>query len=199
MKKKKKEKTKLTKKQIIILVIITIILGIICYFASTEITKSIIDHKTMEEKMKNEDFSDLREVDTIDNISLDNLLNNYNDISNQDIDIELIEDNKIIIDNIEIEFVIKDNNVSIVSINFNKKNNTVKSIISDMIMANNGDIDEETTKLVYNKVFETLGNTSDEKSKTSEFFQYKGLEFSLKEYQDNDYKYSFRIGRIIEE
>lgn len=199
MKKKKKEKTKLTKKQIIILVIITIILGIICYFVSTEITKSIIDHKTMEEKMKNEDFSDLREVDTIDNISLDNLLNNYNDISNQDIDIELIEDNKIIIDNIEIEFVIKDNNVSIVSINFNKKNNTVKSIISDMIMANNGDIDEETTKLVYNKVFETLGNTSDEKSKTSEFFQYKGLEFSLKEYQDNDYKYSFRIGRIIEE
>ena len=149
--------------------------------------------------MKNEDFSDLREVDTIDNISLDNLLNNYNDISNQDIDIELIEDNKIIIDNIEIEFVIKDNNVSIVSINFNKKNNTVKSIISDMIMANNGDIDEDTTKLVYNKVFETLGNTSDEKSKTSEFFQYKGLEFSLKEYQDNDYKYSFRIGRIIEE
>lgn len=199
MKKKKKEKTKLTKKQIIILVIITIILGIICYFVSTEITKSIIDHKTMEEKMKNEDFSDLREVDTIDNISLDNLLNNYNDISNQDIDIELIEDNKIIIDNIEIEFVIKDNNVSIVSINFNKKNNTVKSIISDMIMANNGDIDEDTTKLVYNKVFETLGNTSDEKSKTSEFFQYKGLEFSLKEYQDNDYKYSFRIGRIIEE
>ena len=199
MKKKKKEKPKLTKKQIIILVIITIILGIICYFASTKITKSIIDHKTMEEKMKNEDFSDLREVDTIDNISLDNLLNNYNDISNQDIDIELIKDNKIIIDNIEIEFVIKDNNVSIVSINFNKKNNTVKSIISDMIMANNGDIDEETTKLVYNKVFETLGNTSDEKSKTSEFFQYKGLEFSLKEYQDNDYKYSFRIGRIIEE
>lgn len=199
MKKKKKEKTKLTKKQIIILVIITIILGIICYFVSTEITKSIIDHKTMEEKMKNEDFSDLREVDTIDNISLDNLLNNYNDISNQDIDIELIEDNKIIIDNIEIEFVIKDNNVSIVSINFNKKNNTVKSIISDMIMANNSDIDEDTTKLVYNKVFETLGNTSDEKSKTSEFFQYKGLEFSLKEYQDNDYKYSFRIGRIIEE
>ena len=66
-------------------------------------------------------------------------------------------------------------------------------------MANNSDIDEDTTKLVYNKVFETLGKTSDEKSKTSEFFQYKGLEFSLKEYQDNDYKYSFRIGRIIEE
>ena len=199
MKKRKKEKTQLTKKQIIILIVITIILGIICYFASTEITKSIIDHKTMEEKMKSEDFKDLREVDTIDNISLDNLLNNYNDISDNDIDISLIEDNKVKIDDTEIEFIIKDENVSIISINFNKKNNTVKSIISDMIRANNSNISENTANLVYDKVFETLGNTSDEKSKTSEFFQYQGLEFSLKEYKNNDYKYSFRIGRIIEE
>lgn len=199
MKKRKKEKTQLTKKQIIILIVITIILGIICYFASTEITKSIIDHKTMEEKMKSEDFKDLREVDTIDNISLDNLLNNYNDISDNDIDISLIEDNKVKIDDTEIEFIIKDENVSIISINFNKKNNTVKSIISDMIRANNSNIDKDTTKLIYDKVFETLGNTSDEDSETSEFFQYKGLEFSLKEYKNNDYKYSFRIGRIIEE
>ena len=199
MKKKKKEKTKLTKKQIIILIVITIILGIICYFTSTEITKSIIDHKTMEEKMKSEDFKDLREVDTIDNISLDNLLNNYNDISDEDIDIESIEDNKVKINDTELEFIIKDENISIVSINFNKKNNTVKSIISDMIRANNSNISENTANLVYDKVFETLGNTSDEKSKTSEFFQYQGLEFSLKEYKNNDYKYSFRIGRIIEE
>ena len=199
MKKKKKEKTKLTKKQIIILIVITIILGIICYFASTEITKSIIDHKTMEEKMKSEDFKDLREVDTIDNISLDNLLNNYNDISDNDIDISLIEDNKVKINDTELEFIIKDENVSIISINFNKKNNTVKSIISDMIRANNSNISENTANLVYDKVFETLDNTSDEKSKTSEFFQYQGLEFSLKEYKNNDYKYSFRIGRIIEE
>ena len=199
MKKKKKEKTKLTKKQIIILIIITIILGIICYFASTEITKSIIDHKTMEEKMKSEDFKDLREVDTIDNISLDNLLNNYNDISDDDIDSESIEDNKIKIDDIEIEFIINDENVSIISINFNKKNNTIKSIINNMIRANNGDISENTAGLVYDRVFETLGNTSDEESETSEFFQYQGLEFSLKEYKNTEYKYSFRIGRIIEE
>lgn len=199
MKKKKKEKTKLTKKQIIILIIITIILGIICYFASTEITKSIIDHKTMEEKMKSEDFKDLREVDTIDNISLDNLLNNYNDISDDDIDSESIEDNKIKIDDIEIQFIINDENVSIISINFNKKNNTIKSIINNMIRANNGDISENTAGLVYDRVFETLGNTSDEESETSEFFQYQGLEFSLKEYKNTEYKYSFRIGRIIEE
>ena len=194
-----KKKTKLTKKQIIILIIITIILGTICYFLSVEITKSIIDHKTIEEKMKSEDFKDLRKLETISNINLLNLVNNYNDISSEDINILLIENNKIKINDIEIEFILKNENVSITSINFNKKNNTIKSIISNMIRANNEEIDENTTSLIYNKVFETLGNTSDKESKTSEFFQYKGLEFSLKEYKNNNYKYSFRIGRIIEE
>ena len=102
--------------------------------------------------MKSEDFKDLREVDTIDNISLDNLLNNYNDISDEDIDIESIEDNKVKINDTELEFIIKDENVSIISINFNKKNNTVKSIISDMIRANNSNISENTANLVYDKV-----------------------------------------------
>ena len=197
-KKRNKEKKKLTKKQIIILVIITIILGIICYFASTEITKSIIDHKTMAEKMKNEDFSNLIEVDTKDNLSLNDLIDNYNNISNNNIDINIIENNKIEIDDTEIEFITKDDNISIISINFNKKSNKVKKNISNMIIASNQNIDEETTELIYNRVFETLGNTSDKESKTSEFFQYQGLEFSLKEYKSNDYKYSFRIGRIVE-
>lgn len=197
-KKRNKEKKKLTKKQIIILVIITIILGIICYFASTEITKSIIDHKTMAEKMKNEDFSNLIEVDTIDNLSLNDLIDNYNNISNNNIDINTIENNIIEIDDTEIEFITKDDNISIISINFNKKSNKVKKNISNMIIASNQNIDEETTELIYNRVFETLGNTSDKESKTSEFFQYQGLEFSLKEYKSNDYKYSFRIGRIVE-
>lgn len=197
-KKRNKEKKKLTKKQIIILVIITIILGIICYFASTEITKSIIDHKTMAEKMKNEDFSNLIEVDTIDNLNLNDLIDNYNNISNNNIDINIIENNKIEIDDTEIEFITKDDNISIISINFNKKSNKVKKNISNMIIASNQNIDEETTELIYNRVFETLGNTSDKESKTSEFFQYQGLEFSLKEYKSNDYKYSFRIGRIVE-
>lgn len=197
--KKNKKKEKLTKKQIIILVIITIVLGIICYAISTEITKSVIDHKTMEEKMKNEDFSDLREVETIDNINFDDLISDYNEISDNDINVDAMEDNKIKLDDIEIEFITSNNNVNIVSINFNKKNNTVKSIINDMIKANNQNISEDTADLVYDRVFETLGNTSDDISETSEFFQYQGLEFSLKKYQDNEYKYNFRIGRITEE
>ena len=196
---KKKEKKKLTWKQVIVLIIITIVLGIICYFIATEITKSIIDHRTMEEKLKNEDYSDLIRPDTIDNITLDDLISNYNKISEDIIDLNNITDHKITIDDIEIEFYLKDdNNINIIGINFNNKNK-VKKVISNMIIANNEKINKKTTDLIYNRVFETLGNTEDNNSKTSEFFQYQGLEFSLKEYKDNNYKYSFRIGRIVKD
>lgn len=196
----KKEKKKLTKKQILTLIIITIVLGILCYFISTEVTKSIIDRRTMEEKYQNEDFSDLTELDTISNLTLQDFINNYNEISDKDININDIVNNVIVIDDIEIEFNLKDDtNINIISINFDKDSDKVKELISNMIIANNGELNEEITDLVYDRVFETLGNTEDDKSETSEFFQYQGLEFSLKEYKDNDYKYSFRIGRIIKE
>ena len=196
----KKEKKKLTKKQILILIIITIVLGILCYFISTEVTKSIIDRRTMEEKYQNEDFSDLTELDTISNLTLQDFINNYNEISDKDININDIVNNVIVIDDIEIEFNLKDDtNINIISINFDKDSDKVKELISNMIIANNEELNEEITDLVYDRVFETLGNTEDDKSETSEFFQYQGLEFSLKEYKDNDYKYSFRIGRIVEE
>lgn len=197
--KKKKDKKKLTKKQIIVLIAVTIVLGTLCYLISTEITKSIIDHKTMEERLRNEEYPDLIEPDTISNISLNDLINNFNEISEEDIDINSIVDNKTNMNDIEIEFYLNEDNVSIISINFNKKSDA-QDIITDMIIANNENITEETTTLIYDRVFETLGNTNDEKSKTSEFFQYQGLEFSLKEFKEkDDYKYSFRIGRIIEE
>lgn len=197
--KKKKDKKKLTKKQIIILIVVTIVLGTLCYFISTEITKSIIDHKTMEERLKNEEYPDLIEPDTISNISLNDLINNFNEISEEDININSIVDNKTTMNDIEIEFYLNESNVNIISINFNKKSDA-QDIITDMIIANNENITEETTALIYDRVFETLGNTNDEESKTSEFFQYQGLEFSLKEFKEkNNYKYSFRIGRIIEE
>lgn len=197
--KKKKDKKKLTKKQIIILIAVTIVLGTLCYFISTEITKSIIDHKTMEKRLRNEEYPDLIEPDTISNISLNDLINNFNEISEEDIDINSIVDNKTNMNDIEIEFYLNESNVNIISINFNKKSDA-QDIITDMIIANNENITEETTTLIYDRVFETLGNTNDEESKTSEFFQYQGLEFSLKEFKEkNNYKYSFRIGRIIEE
>ena len=198
-KKIKKERRKLTRKQLIILIVVTIILGIICYFASTEITKNIIDKRTMEERLANEDYSDLRELDTISNITLNDLINSFNEISDSDINIDDINDNKVMINDIEIEFNLNGDNINIISINFKKKSNDVKELISNMIIANNEEITEETTDLIYDRVFETLGNTEDENSETSEFFQYQGLEFSLKEYKDSNYKYSFRVGRIVKE
>lgn len=199
-KKEKKEKEKLTKKQIIILIVVTIILGVICYFTATEITKSIIDHKTIEENLNSDEFDSLIQLDTVSDMSLEDLINNYNELSDSDIDYESIEDNKVSVDNIEIEFYLKDdNNVNIVSINFKNKTSKAKELISNMIIASNSNISDDTTELVYDRVFETLGNTKDQKSETSEFFQYQGLEFSLKEYKDSDYKYSFRIGRIVKE
>ena len=198
-KKIKKERRKLTRKQLIILIVVTIILGIICYFASTEITKNIIDKRTMEKRLANEDYSDLRELDTINNITLNDLINSFNEISDSDINIDDINDNKVMINDIEIEFNLNGDNINIISINFKKKSNDVKELISNMIIANNNEITEETTDLIYDRVFETLGNTEDENSETSEFFQYQGLEFSLKEYKDSNYKYSFRVGRIVKE
>ena len=194
--KKKKEKQKLTRKQIIILIIVTIILGILCYFISTEVTKSIIDHRTMEERKKNEDYSDLTDLDTIENIDLNTFINNYNEVSDKDINSSDIVDNIININDTEIDLVINNNYLTIMSINFNKKNKSNKEIISNMIKANNMNINDDSIDLIYDRVFETIGTTSDKTSETSEFFQYQGLEFSLKEYKDSDYKYSFRIGRI---
>ena len=197
-KKEKKEKKKLTKKQLIILTIVTIILGIICYFLATEITKSIIDHKSVEEMLADDDVSDLQTLDTIEKINLETLISNYNDITDTAIDINDIDNDKINIDeNINISFYLTDDNVYITTINFKKENNSTKDIIYDMIEANNKSLDNNTIDMIYEKVFETLGATSDDNSETSEFFQYQGLEFSLKKYKDNDYIYSFRIGRIM--
>ena len=154
----------------------------------------------MEEKYQNEDFSDLTELDTISDISLQDFINNFNEISDDEIDINNIIDNVVTIKDTEIEFNLKDdNNINIISINFDNKSNDIKDLINDMIRSSNDEITEETADLIYDRVFETLGNTKDENSRTSEFFQYQGLEFSLKEYKDSDYKYSFRIGRIVEE
>ena len=194
-KKDKKEKKKLTKKQIIILVIVTIVLGVICYFASTEITKSIIDHRTMNERLEKAREDSLMTVDTIENISLDDLVKKFNEISDDKLD---VNDNTAVINDMKIVFYLDDNNVNITTIDFEKRNKDAKNLISNMILANNDTITDETIDLIYDRVFETIGNTKDDESKTSEFFQYQGLEFSLKEYSDSDYRYSFRIGRIVE-
>ena len=195
---KKKKKEKLTKRQIVILVIVTLVLGIICYLLATEITKSVIDKKTMEEKMKKEDFSDLTELTKVENISFDDYINKYNEIiDNDSLKIDNTGNKSIPINDNNLTFYLDDdNNVTISKIDFKKKNNTDKNIILGLIQANNEDIDKKSAKMIYNKVFETLGNTKDDNSKTSEFFQYQGIECSLKYYK-KEKLYSFRIGRIV--
>lgn len=197
MKKKKNEKLK--KRQIVILVITTLVLGIICYLLATEITKSVIDKKAMEEKMKKEDFSDLTKLVSLENISFDDYVNKYNEIiNNDDLKINNTVDNSITINENDITFYLDDdNNVTISKVDFKKKNNTAKNIIIGLIQANNEAVDKKTAKMIYDKVFETLGNTKDDDSKTSEFFQYQGIECSLKYYK-KEKLYSFRIGRIID-
>ena len=39
----------------------------------------------MEERKKNEDYSDLTDLDTIENIDLNTFINNYNEVSDEDI------------------------------------------------------------------------------------------------------------------
>lgn len=197
MKKKKNEKLK--KRQIVILVITTLVLGIICYLLATEITKNVIDKKAMEEKMKKEDFSDLTKLVSLENISFDDYVNKYNEIiNNDDLKINNTADNSITINDNDITFYLDDdNNVTISKVDFKKKNNTAKNIIIGLIQANNEAVDKKTAKMIYDKVFETLGNTKDDDSKTSEFFQYQGIECSLKYYK-KEKLYSFRIGRIID-
>ena len=197
MKKKKNEKLK--QRQIVILVITTLVLGIICYLLATEITKSVIDKKTMEEKMKKEDFSDLTKLVSLENISFDDYVNKYNEIiNNDDLKITNTVDNSITLNDNDITFYLDDdNNVTISKVDFKKKNNTAKNIIIGLIQANNEAVDKKTAKMIYDKVFETLGNTKDDDSKTSEFFQYQGIECSLKYYK-KEKLYSFRIGRIID-
>ena len=150
----------------------------------------------MNERLEKAREDSLMTVDTIDNISLDDLVKKFNEISDDKLD---VNDNTTVIKDMKIEFYLDDNNVSITTIDFNKRNKDAKDLISNMILANNDTITDETIDLIYDRVFETIGNTKDDKSKTSEFFQYQGLEFSLKQYNEGDYKYSFRIGRIVEE
>lgn len=53
--------------------------------------------------------------------------------------------------------------------------------------------------MIYDSVIRTRDNEKKDNSKTSEYFQYKGIEANLKETINGDKSiYQFRIGRITE-
>ena len=101
--------------------------------------------------------------------------------------------------NITYVFQVTNNSVDIMSIYYKEENDEVKEIIKLAIKANNDNLSDEDINMVYDSVIRTRNNKEENNSKTSEYFQYKGLETSLKETILTDKSlYQFRIGRITE-
>lgn len=206
-KKIKKEKKKLTKKQLIVLIIITIILGIGAYFLGTTLTKSYLDKK---QKKANEiDFEEMTKLETIKNISIDKLITNYNKLLNEaGLDKYNILKEKLTkkenlyeytTNNITYVFQVEKKNVQIMTIYYREENDDNKEIIKLAIKANNSDLTDEDINNIYDSIIKTRANKEENNTKTSEYFQYKGIETNLKETIVGDKSiYQFRIGRITE-
>ncbi len=206
-KKIKKEKKKLTKKQLIVLIIITIILGIGAYFLGTTLTKSYLDKK---QKKANEiDFEEMTKLETIKNISIDKLITNYNKLLNEaGLDKYNILKEKLTkkenlyeytTNNITYVFQVEKKNVQITTIYYKEENDDNKEIIKLAIKANNSDLTDEDINNIYDSIIKTRANKEENNTKTSEYFQYKGIETNLKETIVGDKSiYQFRIGRITE-
>lgn len=206
-KKIKKEKKKLTKKQLIVLIIITIILGIGAYFLGTTLTKSYLDKK---QKKANEiNFEEMTKLETIKNISIDKLITNYNKLLNEaGLDKYNILKEKLTkkenlyeytTNNITYVFQVEKKNVQITTIYYKEENDDNKEIIKLAIKANNSDLTDEDINNIYDSIIKTRANKEENNTKTSEYFQYKGIETNLKETIVGDKSiYQFRIGRITE-
>jgi|GEM_PF-5622454 len=199
------KKKKLTKKNKIILILITIVLGIGAYFLGAKLTKSYLDKES--KKANKIDFSEMTKLETIENISLKKLVANYNKIlEEKGLDKYIISQAKMdkkdnfyeyTINNITYVFQVTNNNVDITTIYYKEESDETKEIVKAFIKANNNNLSDEDITMVYDSVIRTRNNKEENNSKTSEYFQYKGLETSLKEtiLTDNSL-YQFRIGRI---
>ena len=79
------------------------------------------------------------------------------------------------------------------------ESDTTKEIIKAFLKANNNSLEDEDITMIYDSVIRTRDNEKKDNSKTSEYFQYKGIETNLKETINGDKSiYQFRIGRITE-
>ena len=85
------------------------------------------------------------------------------------------------------------------SIYYKEESDTTKEIIKAFLKANNNSLEDEDITMIYDSVIRTRDNEEKDNSKTSEYFQYKGIEANLKETINGDKSiYQFRIGRITE-
>ena len=205
--KKKKTKKSLNKKDKIIIILLAIILGFCSYLLGTNITKKYLDKQKKEsEKI---DFSEMSKLETIKNISLTKLLENYNNIIKEK-DLESYQVNsknlekkdnlyEYTTNGITFVFQTDNKNVSAMSIYYKEESDTTKEIIKAFLKANNNSLEDEDITMIYDSVIRTRDNEEKDNSKTSEYFQYKGIEANLKETINGDKSiYQFRIGRITE-
>ena len=85
------------------------------------------------------------------------------------------------------------------TIYYKEENDDIKEIIKLAIKANNENLSDEDVTSIYDNIIKTRDNEEKDNYKTSQFFQYKGIETSLKETINGNNKiYQFRIGRITE-
>lgn len=205
--KKKKNTKKLTNKQKIILVLITIILGVGAYFLGTILTKNYLNKKNMVNK--DIDFSEMTKLETVDSISLDKLIKQYNKVLTENnlasygIDYDnLSKKNNLYeytINNVTYVFQTTNKKVEIMTIYYKEENDDIKEIIKLAMKANNENLSDEDVTSIYDNIIKTRDNEEKDNYKTSQFFQYKGIETSLKETINGDKSiYQFRIGRITE-
>lgn len=205
--KKKETKKKLNKKDKIIIVLLAIILGLCSYLLGTNITKNYLDKQKKESDKI--DFSEMSKLETIKNISLTKLLENYNDIikekglKNYQVNSKNLEkkDNlyEYTTDDITFIFQVDNKYVSIMSIYYKEENDTTKEVIKAFLKANNDSLEDEDITMIYDSIIRTRDNEEKDNSKISEYFQYKGIEANLKETINGDKSiYQFRIGRITE-
>ncbi len=205
--KKKETKKKLNKKDKIIIVLLAIILGFCSYLLGTNITKNYLDKQKKESDKI--DFSEMSKLETIKNISLTKLLENYNDIikekglKNYQVNSKNLEkkDNlyEYTTDDITFIFQVDNKYVSIMSIYYKEENDTTKEVIKAFLKANNDSLEDEDITMIYDSIIRTRDNEEKDNSKISEYFQYKGIEANLKETINGDKSiYQFRIGRITE-
>ena len=207
MKQGKKKNEKLTKKAKIIIALITIVLGITVYFLGAFLTKKYLDYKN--EPLKEIDFSEMTKPQTIDGITFNKLLENYNNIlKDKSLDTYSINSNKMkstenlytyTTNDITYIFQTNNNKLEIMTICYKNENDDTKELIKAAIKANNDNLTDNDISSMYDNVIKTRNNKEEKESKTSEYFQYGGLEISLKEILNNDKSiYQFRIGRITE-
>ena len=172
--KKKKNTKKLTNKQKIILVLITIILGVGAYFLGTILTKNYLNKKNMVNK--DIDFSEMTKLETVDNISLDKLIKQYNKVLTENnldsygIDYDnLSKKNNLYeytINNVTYVFQTTNKKVEIMTIYYKEENDDIKEIIKLAMKANNENLSDEDVTSIYDNIIKTRDNEEKDNHKT---------------------------------